>query len=178
MQFISRAHDPWHPVGGEDGPVSHPAPRAHQLLSLEQWHAVREGWPRELPTGLMLDNTVDVAEVATDLPRLALIVLRFPKWVDGRAYSQARLLRKRHRFGGEIRACGEVLADMLPLLARTGFDAVVLRADQSIDAAHRALSFFGGHYQGDVREPLPRFARTDEAAWVRAERDLDLGAAI
>ena len=66
----------------------------------------------------------------------------------------------RYRFAGEIRATGEVLVDMLPLLARTGFDAALLRADQSLANARRVLGFFAeGHYQGDVNETRPRFAR-------------------
>jgi len=69
-------------------------------------------------------------------------VLQFPKWVDGRAYTQARLLRRRYRFAGEVRAIGDVLVDMVLLLQRTGFDAAVLRRDQSLDAADRALMFF------------------------------------
>jgi uncharacterized protein (DUF934 family) len=124
---------------------------------------VRETWPRGLETGVLLPNTLDVDTLAADLrgptARLALVVLQFPKWTDGRAYSQARVLRARHRFGGEVRAIGEVLVDMLPLLQRTGFDAVQLRHDQSVDAAVRALGFFPGHYQGDVRQPKPGFAR-------------------
>ncbi len=108
----------------------------------------------------MLANDVDVETIAPDLDRYASIALVFPQWTDGRAYSQARLLRVRYRFRGEIRATGEVLADMTPLLARSGFDAVQLRADQSQDVAERALGFFpDGHYQGDVRESLPRFRR-------------------
>ena len=113
----------------------------------------------------VLANDVDVETVAADLDRYASIALVFPKWTDGRAYSQARLLRARYRFGGEIRATGEVLADMTPLLARTGFDAVQLRADQSKEVAERALGFFpDGHYQGDVHEPLPRYRRHTEVS--------------
>ena len=77
----------------------------------------------------------------------------------GRAYSQARLLRSRYRFWGEVRAIGEVLVDMLPLLERTGFDSVVLRADQDRSAAEHALRFFPGHYQGDVKEARPVYLR-------------------
>ncbi|HPG81146.1 MAG TPA: DUF934 domain-containing protein, partial [Piscinibacter sp.] len=69
------------------------------------------------------------------------------------------LLRSRYRFQGEVRALGDVLVDMMPLLARTGFDAVVLRHDQSVDAAERALGFFPGHYQGDVGDNRPLFAK-------------------
>jgi uncharacterized protein (DUF934 family) len=48
---------------------------------------------------------------------------------------------------------------MLPLLQRTGFDAVHLRADQDLAAAQRALRFFAGHYQADTQAPAPHFAR-------------------
>ena len=159
MKFIDPHHDCWHAAIGEDGPMPTPDPCAHRLLSLEQWHAVRDHWPRDLLVGVSLPNDVDVEDLAADLPRVALITLHFPKWVDGRAYSQARVLRSRLRFSGELRATGEVLVDMLPLLHRTGFDAAQLRADQRVDSAQRALGFFAGHYQGDVHVPQPHLAR-------------------
>jgi uncharacterized protein (DUF934 family) len=140
-----------------------PAPAAHGLLSWEQWQAARSTWPADVPVGLLLDNTLDPEALADDLRAtpcaVDLLVLQFPKWTDGRAYSQARLLRSRFGFTGEIRARGEVLADMMPLLQRCGFDAVQLRADQRPEVAKRALGFFGGHYQGDLVQPRPLFAR-------------------
>ena len=161
MKFIDIHHEHiWHTVGGEDGPSPHPIARDGQLLTTEQWHAVRETWPTELRTGIILANHFEVETLAVDLPRLALVVLQFPKWVDGRAYSQARLLRSRYRYQGEIRATGEVLVDMMPLLQRTGFDAVVLRSDQNLDDAQRALRFFPDHYQGDALDNHPLFARS------------------
>lgn len=160
MKFIAPQHDLWHAALGEDGPLPTPSPGPHRLLTLEQWHAVRKQWPADLACGVSLPNDTDIETLADDLPRLALIALQFPQWTDGRAYSQARLLRSRLRFGGEVRATGEVLVDMLPLLQRTGFDAVCLRADQSLDAAQRALAFFSDHYQGDVLQPRPPYART------------------
>lgn len=158
MKFIDSHQDPWHRVVGEDGPKPDPDPAPNLLLSLEQWHAVRDHWPAGLATAVEVPNDYDIEGLATDLPRLALVMLQFPKWVDGRAYSQARILRSRYRFAGEIRATGEVLVDMVLLAARTGFDAVLLRADQDLNAAKRALSFFPGHYQGDTREQRPHFA--------------------
>jgi uncharacterized protein (DUF934 family) len=159
MLFIDSHHDRWHRVCGEDGPKPDPDVQADRLLSLEQWHAVRDHWPAGLNTGLALANTADVLALAADLPRLSLIVLDFPKWTDGRAYSQARLLRSRLGYRGQLRADGAVLVDMLPLLQRTGFDAVHLRADQDLAAAQRALRFFAGHYQADTQAPAPHFAR-------------------
>ena len=172
MKFIDPLNDPWHALGGEDGPAACINPAPHLLLSLAQWHAFRAQWPAELPVGVHLPNDADVRDLAADLPRLALVALAFPKWVDGRAYSQAHLLRTRHRYRGGVRATGEVLVDMVPLLARTGFDSALLRRDQSIDAALRALSFFPGHYQGGVDDPLPLFAKPAGTAEALARRSV------
>lgn len=178
MKFIDPTRDRWRTVSGEDGPLVTLTPAPHRLLSLLQWHGVRTQWPADLPVGVAFPNDADVEGLVADLPRLALVALQFPKWVDGRAYSQAHLLRVRYRFAGEIRATGEVLVDMLPLLQRTGFDTAVLRADQSREAAERALRFFPGHYQGDTREPRPLFARPAGEAEARAEEFLQAGSAI
>lgn len=129
------------------------------LLPWAQWPALRDSWPRDARVGVLLPNTVDVELLRAELPRWELIALHFPKWTDGRAYSQARLLRARLGYGGEVRAVGEVLVDMMPLLERSGFNAVQLRADQNPEAARRALGYFGAHYQGDVQEARPIFAR-------------------
>ena len=172
MRFIS-SNDPWQrAAAGEtpDAPGAPGAPTPQRLLTVEQWHAERDGWPNHIPVGIWLANDFEVESLADDLPRLTVVALHFPKWVDGRAYSQARLLRARLRYGGELRATGEVLVDMLPLLARTGFDAVVLRNDQSEEAARRALDFFPGHYQGDVDQPWPLFARPPGTAGALARR--------
>ena len=161
MKLVDANHDPWHEAVADDAPVAVPAVEPHSLLSLAQWAAVRDGWPADVPVGVIVPNDVDIeTTIVPDLARFAVVALCFPKWVDGRAYSQARLLRARYRFTGEIRATGQVLVDMLPLMVRTGFDAALLRADQSTATARRVLGFFPqGHYQGDVHETRPRFAR-------------------
>ncbi|MFM7505380.1 MAG: DUF934 domain-containing protein [Rubrivivax sp.] len=101
---------------------------------------------------LALPNDADLKAHAEAVAQHAAVALHFPKWTDGRAYSQAVLLRARLRFAGEIRATGEVLSDMLPLLRRCGFDAVQLRADQQQAHAERALGFFSTHYQSVPHE--------------------------
>ena len=104
--------------------------------------------PAALPAeALVLDNTTDVLTQAAALEGRQAVVLNFPKWTDGRAYSQATLLRSRLKFQGDLIAAGDVLVDMLPLLQRCGFSAVQLRADQNLDSARRALGFFDRHYQ-------------------------------
>ena len=156
MKFIDLTTDAWLLL--PDSEIAGPGP--HRLLTLVQWQAVRDAWPADVPVGVLLPNTVDVEDFAADLPRIALVALEFPKWVDGRAYSQAHVLRARLRYAGEIRATGEVVVDMMPLLQRSGFDAVVLREGERQSSAERALAFFpAGHYQGDVLQPKPLFAR-------------------
>ena len=156
MKFIDRSKDSWLLL--PDSEIAGPGP--HRLLTLVQWEAVRDSWPADVPVGVLLPNTTDVEDIAADLPRIALVALEFPKWVDGRAYSQAHVLRARLRYAGEIRATGEVLVDMMPLLQRCGVDAVVLREGERQASAERALGFFpAGHDQGDVLQPNPLFAR-------------------
>lgn len=99
---------------------------------------------------LVLDNTTNPMTLGDAVQRAGAVVLRFPKWTDGRAYSQAVLLRSRLRYTGEIRATGEVLIDMLPLLRRCGFDTAELADGQDPVAARRALDQFDGHYQADA----------------------------
>ena len=156
MKFIDRSTDSWLLL--PDSEIAGPAP--HRLLTLVQWQAVRDAWCADTPVGVLLPNTADVEDLAADLPRIALVALEFPKWVDGRADSQAHVLRARLRYAGEVRATGEVVVDMLPLLQRSGFDAVVLREGERQSSAERALGFFpAGHYQGDVLQSQPHFAR-------------------
>ena len=115
-------------------------------------------------TGVRLSNDADPAVLANDLHRIDAVLLHFPKWTDGRAYSQAWLLRARLGYTGEIRATGDVVVDMVPLLRRTGFDAAVLREGQSRAAARRALGHISAHYQRGVdgvarKRPPPPAAR-------------------
>ncbi len=155
LLFVTPQNDDWTRVA-DDEPV---APRAHSLLTWTQWLAVRDQWPQGVSVGVVFPNDANVNELLSDLPRLALIALHFPKWTDGRAYSQARLLRVRHRYAGELRAIGEVIPDMSAQLYRTGFDAIALRAGESIETAARMLNRFPVFYQADAHQPRIRFAR-------------------
>ncbi|HEX4619196.1 MAG TPA: DUF934 domain-containing protein [Steroidobacteraceae bacterium] len=87
-------------------------------------------------------------DLAAELPRLDLVALEFPNPGDGRGYSQARLLRGRLGFRGELRAVGAgVKQDQVFLLARCGFDAMELAPGEDLEAARRALSRYTVAYQ-------------------------------
>jgi uncharacterized protein (DUF934 family) len=178
MKFIDTTKDRWHTIHGEDGPMVTLTPAPYSLLTRTQWNSVRNHWPAGMPVGVLFPNDADIEELESDLPRISLVALQFPKWVDGRAYSQAHILRSRFRYTGEIRATGEALVDMVTLMQRSGFNAVALRADQSLDAAERALRFFPGYYQGDVNERRPLFARPAGEEYPQAEAFNQAGSAI
>ena len=113
----------------------------------------------EDPTILVLANDADPLQAALD--GVKRVDLHFPKFTDGRAFSQAFLLRRRRDFQGEIRATGDVLADQLAQMERSGFDVAVLRADQDMAVAKRVLAGYPGYgagcYQGDAVHVTPHF---------------------
>ena len=93
-----------------------------------------------------------------DLSGVTVIELHFPKFSDGRAFSQAFLLRRRLGFTGEIRATGDVLIDQLVQMQRSGFTQAVLRADQNLARGQALLAHYPAFYQGDAVHTAPHFA--------------------
>ena len=102
---------------------------------------------RSAPTGVIWPNNRPVAELAPYLDRLALVALVFPNFRDGRAYSQARLLRERYGFRGELRATGEVLRDQFLFLVRAGFDALEVKKERDAQAYADAVRRYDVFYQ-------------------------------
>ncbi|QTL04613.1 DUF934 domain-containing protein [Aquabacter sp. L1I39] len=105
------------------------------------------------PVGVAVSNDADVTTLAPFIDALSVVVLSFPKFRDGRAYSQARLLRERLRYGGELRASGNVLRDQILLMARCGFDAFEIDKPSDVGAFASALATYSVFYQptGDGR---------------------------
>ena len=113
---------------------------------------------RDAPTGVEWPNNRAVAELEPYLDRLAVIVLAFPNFKDGRGYSQARLLRERHGFVGELRAAGQILRDQFLFLVRAGFDALEVVKESDAEAFASTLARYTVFYQnaGDDRVPAMR----------------------
>ncbi len=135
-------------------------PDAPSLLPLAVWLARKdEILARAAPVGVWLESSEGPEALAGDLEQLALIGVNFPKFVDGRGYSSARLLRERYNYRGEIRAIGDVLQDQLFYMKRCGIDAYAVRADKDIEAALAGLRVFSETYQAAVDQPQPLFRR-------------------
>ncbi len=116
--------------------------------------------------GVAWPNDRDVAELVPHLPQLSLVALVFPKFRDGRAFSQARLLRERYGYTGELRATGNVLRDQLLMMVRSGFDALEVEKPADAAAFGKALASYSVFYQptGDGRRPVAALRRARVAA--------------
>ncbi|HEX7910705.1 MAG TPA: DUF934 domain-containing protein [Paraburkholderia sp.] len=117
-------------------------------LNVIAWHAVRGD---EQPNVLKLANDADPMSLAGGgLAGIERIELHFPHFTDGRAYSQAYLLRRRLGFTGDLRATGDVQIDQLLQIARTGFSSAVLNEGLDPADAARHLGRYSGFYQRDL----------------------------
>ena len=105
---------------------------------------------------LVLANDVNALDV--NLDGITQVDLQFPAFTDGRAFTQAYLLRRRRGFTGDIRATGDVLIDQLVQMQRTGFSSAVLREGVDPADAQRQFERFGGFYQADAIHHQPHFA--------------------
>jgi uncharacterized protein (DUF934 family) len=130
---------------------------------------------RQAPTGVVWPNDRRIAELAPYLDWLALVALVFPTFKDGRAYSQARLVRERYAFRGELRATGQVLRDQLLFMHRAGFDAFEVSKDKDAAVFAEALKRYSVFYQptgdGRVSALTARVSRLQPSLAVQERRE-------
>ncbi len=148
--------DPWTMVA-DDAPL----PAGAAIVSLARWLRDRDALlGRNQPIGIVLPPDQAVDELGPDLDRLGVVALEFRSFRDGRAYSQARLLRERYGYTGEIRATGQVLRDQLLFMERCGIDSFVLPNDSAVTAWSEAIREISVWYQ----------PAADRRTWVVAAR--------
>lgn len=139
-------------VGDDQG-----VPEGDVIVSLTRFQTEGEALlahGRDVGVRLAADQSVE--GLVYDLPRIAVVALEFPKFRDGRAYSQARLLRERYHFAGEIRAVGDVLREQATFMLRCGFDAFEPADGSTTDQWSAATQRFRHVYQraADHRQPI------------------------
>jgi uncharacterized protein (DUF934 family) len=134
----------WRFVGDDAAiPVDEPA-----TVSLKRWQAEGESLRgRNAPIGVRLKNDEPAEALGQDVHRLSLIEVEFPKFTDGRAFSQARILRDKLGYKGELRAIGTILRDQYFYMTRCGIDSVELPEDKPIEGYLAALKEFSAWYQ-------------------------------
>lgn len=156
------AHDEWQLFRLEENenPTEVGLPEGNVIFPLAVWKARKdEIIASKKRIGVWLDAGEGPEQLAGDLDYCLVIAVNFAKFTDGRGFSTARLLRERYAYEGELRAIGEVLHDQLFFMKRCGFDAFVLKAGKSAEAALAGLQAFPEVYQGGVDQPLPAFRR-------------------
>jgi uncharacterized protein (DUF934 family) len=132
------------------------------IVSLNRFQAEGEGLLSEgRRVGVRLKAEEEVEVLAYDLPRLAVVALEFPKYRDGRAYTNARLLRERFKFKGEIRAVGDVLREQAGFMVRVGFDAFEPADDASANEWQAAARRYRHVYQRSADGRAPAFAERE-----------------
>jgi uncharacterized protein (DUF934 family) len=152
--------DRYHYVGNEE-PIPERVPvivPAQRFLANADVLIRRDG-----SLGVLWPNDRRIAELAPWLGHLALVALQFPKFRDGRAYSQARLLRETYAFRGTLRATGDVLRDQFHFLIRAGFDSFEVKKPADASAFVQAASRYSVVYQPSADGRVPALRRRVQA---------------
>ena len=120
-------------------------------VSLARWQReASELESHEGDIGVRLAPADLVEDIADALQKFDLIALEFPAFTDGRSFSQARLLRSRYGFNGEIRAIGSFMPDQVFYLSRVGVNSFQLENDKEINTALSVINDFTVNYQSST----------------------------
>jgi uncharacterized protein (DUF934 family) len=146
-------NDEWVTLGDEP-----PADDAAIIVPFAKFKESPDVWrARKGKLGIRLSPADRVEDLASELPRLSLVALEFTGPGEGRGYSQAKLLRSRYKFAGELRAVGHVKQDQVYLMARVGIDAFELAPTEKPEEALDTLKRFKIAYTPGA--PLPSLTR-------------------
>jgi uncharacterized protein (DUF934 family) len=154
-------NDPWVHVADE---VAIPSTGA-VIVGLKRWRLERESLlKRGHPVGVRLKSNHTAGDVADDLEHLGVVALAFPVFTDGRAYTNARRLRERYNYRGEVRAIGNVLPDQYLFMQRCGFDAFEIRDSENEEAWDKATGVISVFYQpaADGQETVVSLRHPDQ----------------
>ena len=157
--------DPFQPVADTD-----PLPEGPAIVSLKRFKAEAGALlARRFPLGVRLETADAPEALGENVSKLALIVLHVPHFRDGRAFSQARQLRTRAHYKGELRVSGHVLKDQLAFYARVGVDAFELPRELPLADIEAALHEISNVYQpsADGRTTIQELRSAREQATPR-----------
>ena len=144
----------------EGDAASADVPAGQIIVPLVIWLAQKNQLQARTDVGVWLDSDETADQLRDDAKHLPLIAVNFPGFMDGRAFSTARLLRERFGFTGELRAVGNFIRDQLCYLRRCGVNAFAFaNPEANLDEAIKSLNDFNEYYQSSVDQPLPLFRR-------------------
>jgi uncharacterized protein (DUF934 family) len=135
-------------------------PNGQVIVPLSVWLAQKAQLQARKDLGVWLDSDETADAIGEEANNFAVIGVNFPGFMDGRAFSTARVLRERYGFKGELRAVGNFIRDQLCYLRRCGVNAFAFAdAETNLEVAIKSLNDFNEYYQASVDQPLPLFRR-------------------
>lgn len=144
----------------EGGATGIDVPAGQVIVPLSVWLAQKSQLQSRTDIGVWLDSDETADLLGEDAQSLPLVAVNFPTFMDGRAFSTARLLRERFGFTGELRAVGNFIRDQLCYLRRCGVNAFAFsNPETDLQVALKSLNDFTEYYQASVDQPLPLFRR-------------------
>jgi len=150
----------WTLIPKTDDAANFPVPQGQVIVPLSVWQAQGPQLRARNDIGVWLDSDETAEALAEDVKHLPVIGVNFPGFMDGRAFSTARLLRERYGFKGELRAVGNFIRDQLCYLRRCGVNAFAFaNPEVNLEIALKSLNDFSEYYQASVDQPLPLFRR-------------------
>jgi uncharacterized protein (DUF934 family) len=139
-------------------------PRGDVIVSLQRFQIEGQRLLAEgRKVGVRIQANEGVEELAADLPRIAVVALVFPKWLQGQAFSSARILRERYGYRGEIRAVGEVLREQARFMVRCGIDAFEPADGSSPEAWSHVVGRYRHVYQRAADGRAPAFVERQQS---------------
>ena len=135
-------------------------PAGQIIVPLNVWQAQKASLASRADVGVWIDSDESAHDLGEDAKDLPLVAVNFPGFMDGRAFSTARLLRERYGFTGELRAVGHFMRDQLCYLSRCGVNAFAFASDETdLTEVMKSLNDFTEFYQASVNQPVPLFRR-------------------
>jgi len=151
----------WELLAKPEGDAAEVAvPAGQVIVPLSVWLAQKAQLQTRSDVGVWLDSDETAEQLGADAQALPVVGVNFPGFMDGRAFSTARLLRERYGFKGELRAVGNFIRDQLCYLRRCGVNAFAFaNSEIDLEVAVKSLEDFNEYYQASVDQPLPLFRR-------------------
>lgn len=155
------AENTWTLIASPEGDAAEVVvPAGQVIVPLSVWKAQQATLAGRSDVGVWLDSDEVAEDIGEEANHFPVIGVNFPGFMDGRAFSTARILRERYGFTGELRAVGNFIRDQLCYLRRCGVNAFAFaNPETDLEVALKSLGDFSEYYQASVDQPLPLFRR-------------------
>lgn len=97
--------------------------------------------------GVSIESDLSISDLAKELKTISVVALNCQQFTDGRVFSQARLLREKYAFQGDILVIGALMKDQLRFMERCGANVFWTHEGFGLQQALSELSAITVQYQ-------------------------------